>query len=96
MVAAVPGTPCIPWGMPKLKTAADDVPELVTVAAEPGANVDVAPAVIVAAVPVEPLGPGNPDDKLTVAGDGVETGIVADWLKVRISPMLDWSRIGFR
>jgi hypothetical protein len=40
--------------MPKLKTAAEDVPALVTVADEPGERVVVVPAAMVAAVPAGP------------------------------------------
>jgi hypothetical protein len=60
MVAALPAGPWLPvapvapvWpaGMPKLKTAAEDVPALATVAEEPGARVEVVPTAIVAASP---------------------------------------------
>tara|TARA_R110000868_G_scaffold272976_1_gene532184 strand:- start:807 stop:1106 length:300 start_codon:yes stop_codon:yes gene_type:complete len=60
IVAAVPGLPVAPVapvapvrpeGMPKLKTAAEDVPALATVAEEPGASVVVVPTAIVAASP---------------------------------------------
>jgi hypothetical protein len=43
--------------MPKLKTAAEDVPALVTVAEEPGDSVVVVPAAIVAAAPGAPFVP---------------------------------------
>jgi hypothetical protein len=69
MVAASPGTPCTPCGpvsptgpcgMPKSKTAADDVPTLATVADAPGDRVVVVPTAIVAAEPVSPLIPCGP------------------------------------
>jgi hypothetical protein len=44
----------VPCGIPKLNTAALDVPELATVAEEPGARVVVVPAAIVAAAPGVP------------------------------------------
>jgi hypothetical protein len=74
MVAAVPGLPVAPvapaapvWpeGMPKLKTAAEDVPTLATVAEAPGERVVVVPTAIVAAVPVAP---GVPSSMLRLAG----------------------------
>jgi len=46
--------------MPKLKTAALEVPEFDTVADEPGAKVVVVPAAIVAAVPGLPVAPVAP------------------------------------
>jgi hypothetical protein len=48
--------------MPKLKVAAEDEPELVTVAEEPGARVVVVPTAIVAA------GPGVPSSTDRTAG----------------------------
>jgi hypothetical protein len=50
--------------MVKLKTAAEDVPEFVTIAEESAAPVVVEPTVMVAAVPVSPLTPcGMPKSK---------------------------------
>jgi hypothetical protein len=46
--------------MPKLNTAALDVPTLVTVAEDPEDSVVVVPAAIVAAVPVAPVDPVAP------------------------------------
>jgi hypothetical protein len=49
--------------MPKLKTAAEDVPAFVTVADAPGESVVVEPTAMVAAapfVPFVPAGPGVP------------------------------------
>jgi hypothetical protein len=46
-----PVAPTAPCGIPKLNTAALEVPELATVALVPGAVVVVVPAAIVAAVP---------------------------------------------
>ena len=46
--------------MVKLKTAAEDVPELVTDALVPAAPVVVGPTATVAAVPVAPAGPVAP------------------------------------
>jgi hypothetical protein len=43
--------------MPKLKTAALDVPAFTTVADDPGDSVVVVPTAIVAAAPVSPFGP---------------------------------------
>jgi hypothetical protein len=74
MVAAVPVAPVAPVapvrpeGMPKLKTAALEVPTFVTVAEEPGDSVVVVPAAIVAAVPGRPCGPGVPSSRVMVAG----------------------------
>jgi hypothetical protein len=57
MVAAVPVAPVAPVapvrpeGMPKLKTAAEVVPALTTVAAAPGERVVVVPTAMVAAGP---------------------------------------------
>jgi hypothetical protein len=51
--------------MPKLKTAAEDVPTLATVAESPGERVVVVPTAIVAAVPVAP---GVPSSMLRLAG----------------------------
>jgi hypothetical protein len=68
--------------MPKLKTAAEDVPALVTVAGEPGDRVVVVPAAIVAAapfvpfvpfVPLLPAGPGVPSSIVRVAGAEAKT-----------------------
>ena len=52
-----PGSPC---GMPKLKTAAVDVPLFVTVGALPYANEVTPPAVIVPDGPVGPVAPDAP------------------------------------
>jgi hypothetical protein len=74
MVAAVPEGPWPPvapvapvWpaGMPKLKTAAEDVPALATVADEPGASVVVVPTAMVAA---SPWAPGVPSSTERLAG----------------------------
>ena len=74
IVAAVPGLPVAPVapdgpdgpvGMPKLKTAAEDVPALATVAEAPGERVVVVPTAIVAAVPVAP---GVPSSMVREAG----------------------------
>jgi len=54
--------PCVPAGMPKSKVAAEDEPELATVAEEPGARVVVVPTAIVAA------GPGVPSSIDRTAG----------------------------
>jgi hypothetical protein len=51
--------------MPKLKTAAEDVPTLATVAEEPGASVVVVPTAMVAASPVAP---GVPSSMVREAG----------------------------
>lgn len=59
-VAAAPDGPLPPWGpaapcgIVKLKTAAEEVPELVTVALEPAAPVVVVPAATDAAGPAGP------------------------------------------
>jgi len=55
-----PVAPCGPAGMPKLNTAALDVPLLLTVAGDPAVKVLVVPTEIVAAVPGGPPGPGEP------------------------------------
>jgi collagen type IV alpha len=77
IVAAAPDGPVLPVGpvgpvgpagIPKLKTAADDVPLFVTVAGLPAVSVDVVPTAIVAADPAGPIGPGLP------AGPGLPVG----------------------
>ena len=55
-----PGSPFAPFGIVKLKTAALDVPELVTDALVPGFPVVVVPTAIVAAAPGLPGVPGLP------------------------------------
>lgn len=55
-----PVDPVGPCGIPKLKTAAEVVPTLVTVAGEPAVNVEVVPTEIVAALPGGPGGPEGP------------------------------------
>lgn len=60
LVPFVPGAPVAPVkpeGIPKLKIAADEDPTLLTVAEDPGDNVVVDPAAIVAAAPLVPLVP---------------------------------------
>ena len=61
--------------MPKLNTAALELPELVTVADDPGDKVVVVPAVIVAALPVAPCGIPKLN---TAAEDDPELLTVAD------------------
>jgi len=51
-----------------LNVAAEDVPEFVTVAGEPGERVVVVPAAIVAAAPVGPVAPGVPSSMDRLAG----------------------------
>jgi hypothetical protein len=71
MVAAAPVLPVLPVspfrpaGMPKLKTAAEDVPALTTVAAAPGERVVVVPTAMVAA---GPCAPGVPSSTERTAG----------------------------
>jgi hypothetical protein len=71
MVAAAPVAPVLPVspfrpeGMPKLKTAAEDVPALTTVAAAPGERVVVVPTAMVAALP---WAPGVPSSMVRLAG----------------------------
>ena len=66
IVAAWPGapvspvSPLSPLGIPKLNTAALDVPVLVTVGVEPDGKLVAVPAAIVAAVPVSPFSPFSP------------------------------------
>jgi hypothetical protein len=50
----------VPEGIPKSRTAAEEVPEFVTVADAPGARVVVLPTVTVAAEPVAPWIPWIP------------------------------------
>jgi hypothetical protein len=52
-----PVAPVTPVGMPKLNTAALEVPAFVTVADAPGESVVVVPTAIVAAAPGSPFGP---------------------------------------
>ena len=61
-VTAVPGVIVAgsPAGITKSRTAAEVVPELVTLACVPGSPVVVVPTVIVAAVPSVPAGPIGP------------------------------------
>ena|ERR1700722_1889553 len=56
-----PTGPCTPCGMPKLKTAAELDPLLETVGVAPGLKAVDVPTVIVAALPVSPVGPGVVD-----------------------------------
>jgi hypothetical protein len=58
-----------------LNVAAEDVPEFVTVAGEPGERVVVVPAAIVAAEPVGPVAPGVPSsiDRLAGAVDNTSS-----------------------
>jgi len=49
--------PVAPVTSPKFNTAADDVPEFVTVAVLPGASVETVPTVTVAAEPGDPVTP---------------------------------------
>ena len=55
-----PLSPLSPFGIPKLNTAALDVPVLVTVGVEPDGKLVAVPAAIVAAVPVSPFSPFSP------------------------------------
>jgi len=58
--------PVAPCGIPKLNTAADELPLFVTVAFDPGESVDVVPTEIVAALPDGPALPvGIPKFKTT-------------------------------
>ena len=61
-----PGGPVAPCGMPKLRMAFWAVPELETVAAEPGARVLTVPMERVAALPAGPVGPWLPAWAMTV------------------------------
>src|SRR5690625_4516229 len=56
----VPVSPFAPFGIVKSNTAADDVPEFVTLAFVPGAPVVVVPAAMVAAAPSAPSVPAAP------------------------------------
>ena len=51
LVPFVPFVPFVPAGIPKSKTATEELPELLTVADEPAERVVVVPTEIVAAVP---------------------------------------------
>jgi len=59
-VEPVPAAPAGPCGIPKLNTAEEVVPALVTVAALPAGRVVTEPRVTVAAVPAAPVGPAPP------------------------------------
>ena len=52
-----PFEPSAPLGIPKLKTAAEDVPAFETVADPPADTVETVPTAMVAAVPSEPSEP---------------------------------------
>lgn len=67
-VPGSPGSPFAPFGIVKLKTAALDVPELVTDALVPGFPVVVVPTAIVAAAPGLPGVPGSPWSPLSPLG----------------------------
>ena len=60
MLPEGPVGPVAPWGIVKLKMAAEVVPLLVTDAEVPAGPVVVGPTVTVAAVPVGPVGPVGP------------------------------------
>ncbi len=66
----VPAGPVWPAGMVKLRVAAVAVPELVTMAAVPGALVETEPTATVAAAPVGPEGPVAPAAARSAQADG--------------------------
>ena len=59
--------PVAPAGIPKLNTAADELPLFVTVAFDPGVSVEVVPIVMVAELPAGPALPvGIPKFRTTL------------------------------
>ena len=60
IVAASPGVPCAPWGMPRLRTKLGVWPVMLAVTGLPGGRVSTCPIVMVGVCPAGPCGPCPP------------------------------------